>query len=75
MADRLPVVVAAFEAKDEVRAVVEETLGDVSTLRFIHGAPPEARRAALAEARAVLAWRPHSAPHRITGCILRTYVP
>jgi glycerate dehydrogenase len=59
LTDKRPVVVAAFEAKGEVRAVVEETLGDVCTLRFIHGASPEMRRAALAEARAVLAWRPH----------------
>jgi glycerate dehydrogenase len=59
LTDKRPVVVAAFEAKGEVRAIVEQTLGDVCALRFINRETPEARRAALAEAVAVLAWRPH----------------
>ncbi|MGD9538523.1 MAG: 2-hydroxyacid dehydrogenase [Alphaproteobacteria bacterium] len=59
MTGKRPVVVAAFEAKDDVLAIIEAGLGDISTLRFIHGASPEARRAALAESAAVLTWRPH----------------
>ncbi len=54
-----PAVIIGFEAKDEIRGVIERALGDCADLRFIHGATPAERAHALDGARALLTWRPH----------------
>jgi len=59
MSAERPKVAIGFEADAEIRAVIERALGGLADLRFLHGAPPEARAQALDGARALLTWRPH----------------
>ncbi len=49
-----PVVAVAFDAKPEIRAVFEETLGGRADLRFIGGADAETRRAVIDAASVVV---------------------
>lgn len=57
--EQRPGVVVGFEANEEIRGVIARALGDVALIRYVHGAGPAERRAALETARALLTWRPH----------------
>ncbi len=59
MSEARPCVVVGFEASEEIRSVIERALGDVATIRYVHGTTGTERRDALDQARALLTWRPH----------------